>query len=243
MTLDQPSRRAFLAGSVVALGSGGAAYYRARSDEDAAHDLSPSFHASDETSGLGVDLTGKPIMGSPDAPLEMYYWTDFQCPFCERFERETLPEVVRTHVEPGRVRIVFVPVPYFGADSMTAAVAARCVWEQVRGSEPDVYWDWHAAVFDEQGEKNSGWAAADALVGYARSVPGVDADALETCLADRRSTFEEAVGADAELARSFGITGTPTFVVFDPASETAGTLVGAQPPERFDEAIERIEDA
>ncbi|WP_425607714.1 hypothetical protein [Natrononativus amylolyticus] len=37
--------------------------------------------------------------------------------------------------------------------------------------------------------------------------------------------------------------GAPTFVVVDPESGAAGTLAGAQPAERFDEAIERIENA
>ncbi|RKD89040.1 DsbA family protein [Halopiger aswanensis] len=240
MSLDQPSRRAFLAGSVVTLGGG--AYYLTRSDETA-HELSPSLHSSDETSALGVDLAGKPIVGSPDAPLEIYYWTDFQCPFCERFERGTFPDLVREYVEPGDVRVVVITVPYFGADSMTAAVASKCVWEQVRDDELSAYWDWHAAIFEEQGEKNSGWASAENLLEYTRSVSGVDADALESCLEDRRSELEDEVGADADRARSIGVTGTPTFVVFDPETEAAGSLVGAQPLERFDEAIERIEDA
>ena len=242
MTFDQPSRRAFLAASVVSLGAAGA-YVLTRADDEPDHDRAVSFHASDETSAFGVDLAGKPIMGSADAPLELYYWTDFQCPFCARFERETLPELVRDHVEPGRVRVVFVALPYFGLDSMTAAVASRCVWSQVRDTGSSAYWDWHAAVLDEQGERNSGWAAADSLLEYTRSVSSVDADALETCLDERREAFETQVEADAAQAQSFGISGTPTFVVFDPGTETAGTLVGAQPAERFDEAIERIGDS
>ncbi len=240
MSLDQPSRRAFLAGSVVTLGAGGA-YYLTRSDDDA-HDISPSFHSSDETSAFGVDLDGKPIMGAPDAPLEIYYWTDFQCPFCEQFERETLPDLVRNHVEPGDVRIVLIALPYFGADSVTAAVASKCVWEQVRDDEPSAYWDWHAAVFEEQDEKNSGWASAENLLAYTRSVDAVDADALESCLEDRRPELEDTIETDADRATERGVSGTPTFVVFDPDAEAAGSLVGAQPPERFDEAIARIED-
>jgi protein-disulfide isomerase len=241
MSLDQPSRRALVTGLVGTLGVGGA-YYLTRSD-DTAHDLSPSFHSSDETSQLGVELRGKPIMGASDASLELYYWTDFQCPFCEQFERETLPDLVREYVEPGELRIVFFSLPYFGADSMTAAIAGKCVWDQVRDADPSAYWDWHAAIFEEQGEKNSGWATAENLLEYTRSVDGVDADSLESCLDDRRSALEDEIDADSEQARSFGVRGTPTFAVFDPDSESVGTLVGAQPIERFDEAIERIKEA
>ncbi|SER87993.1 DsbA family protein [Natrinema salaciae] len=241
MSIDHPSRRAVLAGSVVTVGAGGT-YYLTRTDERA-HDLSPSLHSSDETSALGVDLAGKPIVGSPEASLEIYYWTDFQCPFCERFERETFPDLVREYVEPGDVRVVVITVPYFGADSMTAAVASTCVWAQVRDDDPSAYWDWHAAVFEEQGEKNSGWASTEKLLEYTRSVSGVDAAALESCLDDRRPELEAEIESDAERATAFGVSGTPTFVVFEPESESAGTLVGAQPIERFDEAIERVRDA
>ncbi|ADD07259.1 thioredoxin domain protein (plasmid) [Natrialba magadii ATCC 43099] len=242
MPLNTPSRRAVLAGSVLALG-GGSTYYLFQSRTDATHDLSPTLHASEDTSALGVDLAGKPTMGSPAAPLEIYYWTDFQCPYCEQFERETLPDLVADYTDSGDVRIVFIMLPLFGSDSMTAAVASRCVWEQIRESDPDSYWDWHAAVFDAQDERNSGWAGTDNLLEITESVPAVDADALATCLEQDRSRIEDAVEADAAQAQSFGIHSTPTFVVFDPETEAAGTLVGAQPNERFDDAIEQIRTA
>jgi len=44
-----------------------------------------SFHRSSETTGFGIDLSGHPIVGAMDAPLDMYYWSDYQCPFCQRF--------------------------------------------------------------------------------------------------------------------------------------------------------------
>jgi len=242
MAFDSPSRRAFLAGSAVAVG-GGAIYYFGQSDGSTAHGLSPRFHASDEESAIGLDLAGKPIMGAADAPITIYYWTDFQCPFCERFERETLPDLVREYVSSGRVRIVFVAVPYFGADSLTAAVASKCAWRQVRDDDPGTYWNWHTRIFEKQGRKNSGWASADRLLAYTRSVSGVDADRLSQCLADRRSTLESQVSADVEFARSIRVRATPTFIVYDPAAETGGRLVGAQPIERFDDAIERVENA
>ncbi|MFA9417382.1 DsbA family protein [Natrinema sp. HArc-T2] len=240
MSLDQPSRRALVTGLVGALGGG--AYFLTRSGDTATQEQVSSFHSSDETSAFGIDLTGKPIMGSPDAPIQIYYWTDFQCPFCEQFERETLPELVPEYVESGDVRIVFISLPYFGEDSMTAAVASKCVWDQVRDAEPSAYWNWHTAIFEEQGEKNSGWASSENLLEYTRSVDGVDADALETCLDERRSTLETQVNADAEKARSLGVSGTPTFAIVNREAGATETLVGAQPKTRFDEAIERVQN-
>lgn len=202
-----------------------------------------AFYASSETTDLGVDLEGKPIWGSPEAPIEVYAWTDFQCPFCEEWERETLPGLVADYVEPDRIRIVFVSLPYAGEDSMTAAVAGRCVWEQVRPSTPDTYWRWHDAIMDEQGEENSGWASEENLVEYTRSVRGVSADELETCLDEDRATHEEDVGSDAETARSMGVDGTPTFTFYNTDTEGRDTIVGAQPKERFDKVIRNLEES
>ncbi len=241
MSFNQPSRRALVTGLFGAVGGG--AYFLTRTGDTVSNEYESSFHASTETSVFDIDLTRKPIMGSPDAPIQIYYWTDFQCPFCEKFERETIPELVPEYVESGDVRIVFISLPYFGEDSMTAAVASKCVWDQVRDSDPSAYWNWHTAIFEEQGEKNSGWASRANLLEYTRSVDGVDADALETCLDERRSTLETQVDADAEKARSLGVSGTPTFAIVDREAGTTETLVGAQPKKRFDEAIGRLEDA
>ncbi len=250
----RPSRRAFLGGSLAVLGGGAYLFGRSggsddgpttvgSSNGDSSDGISPTFHSSEQTSELGIDLEGKPLMGSPDAPIDLYYWTDFQCPFCARFERETLPEIVRKQVEPGNVRVVFIWLPYFGEDSMTAAVAAACVWRRVRDDSPDTYWDWQAAVFEEQGEKNSGWASEENLLEITRSVSGVDADALETCLQNRRDELEAEIDADVEQASSYDVTGTPTFGIFDRESKTWGKLVGAQPYARFEEAIRRVDEA
>ena len=242
MSLDQPSRRAVLAGSVLALG-GGSVYYLTRSDGATAHATASSFHSSTETSAFDIDLTDKPIMGSPDAPLQIYYWTDFQCPFCKRFEQETLPELVSEYVESGDARIVFIALPFFDG-SMPSTVASKCVWEQVRETDtPSTYWNWHTAIFDEQGQKDSGWASRENLLEYTRSVEGVDAAALETCLDERGSTIESQVTADAEKARSIGVTGTPTFAIINRETGSVDFLVGAQPKARFDEAIDRAESA
>lgn len=201
------------------------------------------FYASEETTDLGVDLSGKPIWGSPEAPIEVYAWTDFQCPFCREWEQETLPGLVADYVEAGRIRIVFISLPYAGEDSMTAAVASQCVWGQVRPSAPDTYWRWHEAIMDEQGEENSGWAAAENLIEYTRSVRGVSADELERCLDEDRAAHEEDIRSDTEQARSMDVDGTPTFTFYNTDTEARDRIVGAQPRERFDTVIQDLEES
>ncbi|MUV88529.1 thioredoxin domain-containing protein [Halapricum sp. CBA1109] len=181
-------------------------------------------------------------MGSMDAPLDMYYWGDYQCPFCRRFEENTFPALVDDHVAPGTVRVVFIEFPYLSAGSMTAAVMDRCVWRQVRDENPRRYWAWHSSVYDAQGEKGSGWASRSNLLEITRGVDGVDAAAVETCMDEDRTDIEAAIATDIERARQLGFRGSPAFVLYNRDADEAGKLVGAQPKERFDEAITTVEN-
>ncbi|WP_255150585.1 DsbA family protein [Halorarius halobius] len=202
----------------------------------------PPMHSSTETTGLGVDLSGNPLTGSMDAPVDIYYYSDFQCPFCEQFEHGALPKLLDNEVADGTARLVFLEFPYIGNRSTTAAVAAKCVWRQVHASSPRTYWRWHSAVFDAQGKPNSGWATRANLLDITASVDGVDADTVGTCMDEHRSAIESSLEATVAQATEFGVEGTPTFVLYDREGGSAARLVGAQPYERFAEAITTVRD-
>jgi protein-disulfide isomerase len=264
--VDDTTRRALVAGAVTAA-AGGGLYVFSRSGgkedvtdrdggeggggggvEDESEDggegagsISPSFHTDEGNAYGGVELAGKPIMGNPDAPVDIHYWMDFQCPFCHEFERDSLPDVYRNHVETGEARVVLTILPVFGEDSMTAATAASCVWDELRDDDPSTYWDWHTAVMAEQDGRNTGWASAESLVEITRSVDGVEAGSLEDCLgSDDAEAFAEEVRRRTERAGSLGIRGTPGFVFHDKESGRTQKLSGAQPPEMFEGAMTNV---
>lgn len=238
------SRRALLVGAGTTAIGAWVVYGASRFvDEQSATTLDPPIHHSEETTGFGVDLAGHPVMGALDAPIDVYYWSDYRCPFCRRFERETLPDLVRNDVEAGRVRIVFIEYPYMGSASMRAAVADRCVWRQVRAESPETYWPWHAAVFDAQSEANSEWASESNLLDIAGGIEGIDRGVLAECLRTNREAIESSIQSDIERAAGLGIRGTPAFVLYHRPSETPGKMVGAQPYEQFEEAFSKLESS
>jgi len=244
--MDVSRRSLIAAAGVAAAGGGGYVVGTGGGDgEDvdlSGHEppVSPSLHADEGTGYADVSLGGKPIMGSSDAALELYYWMDFQCPFCERFERETLPDLYRGYVENGDLRVVLTTVPFFGEDSMTAAVSSSCVWDDVRNDDASAYWDWHTGVMSQQGERNSGWASADSLVSITESVSGVDAERLNGCLTSERRERAAVVRSEAETARSLGVRATPGVVVYNPETGNSTSLSGAQPLELFERAINDV---
>ena len=247
---DSPTRRRALLGGVGTLMAGGGVVFGAsRLDSSPSAGSTPSkaaslpFHSSSKTTDFGIDLAGHPIMGSQSAALDIYYWSDYQCPFCRRFETNAFPRLVDEHVRPGTVRVVFIEYPYLSEGSTTAAVMDRCVWRQVRDDRPSQYWAWHSTLFDEQGEKNSGWLSRENLMEITRGVDGVDTEAVATCMDDRGSEIESAIDDDVATAQELGIRGSPGFVLFDRETGAAGKLVGAQPYDRFDEAISTVRNA
>ena len=249
---DLLSRRTLVGGLAVGLTGAGVVYGASRLGSGAdGGETTVDMRASDRTvtlaeSGSGtvsVDLAGNPIAGAAGPAVTAYYWSDFQCPFCARFERETFPKLVENYVVPGTLQVVFLQLPYIGADSRTAARAAKCVWRQVHESAPDRYWDWHTRVFEEQGSERSGWASRENLLGITGEVEGIDAGAVGTCLDDDAEAVAASVAADRSLAETFGIGGTPGFVLRNTGSGAMGRITGAQPYERFESAIEQIREA
>jgi|GEM_PF-360592 len=197
-------------------------------------------YASTETTPTGIDLAGNPILGDPDAPVDMYYWSDFQCPFCNRFEQNAAPKLVENEISEGRLRTVFLELPNVGSDSRIAALVAKCVWRQVKDARPDAYHRWHATVYDEQEQPDSGWASREQLLALTESVDGVDADAVDSCLESHREAVAASVEADVEQAGSHGVSVTPGFVLCERDSGETRTLTGAQPYDRFQAEIEAI---
>lgn len=238
------SRRRAIAGGVgvVALG-GSVAYLATRSGSDAGVYVPERSHTSQETTGFGVELAGRPIAGDPDAPVDLYYWTDYLCPFCAQFDRETLPAVGRNHVDTGDVRLVALSYPNIGEYSMPAAVWSRCVWSQVAADDPAAFWRWHASVFEAQPASGTDWADEETFTRITEETEGVPAAAVDDCRRSRTEEIRESIDPNVAVAQSSRIRGTPGFVLYNRETETAGKLVGAHPYENFADAIEQVLNA
>lgn len=167
---------------------------------------------------------GDPLaLGEVDAPVLMIEWADFQCPFCASFARETTPEL-EPYLDDGTLRIEWRDLPLQGEESRTAALGGRAAADQ--GS----FWELHDEIYAEDRARNAGELDRDALVEMADRL-GLDTDRFEAAFDDRRHLG--AVEADAQLARSLGITGTPAFLI------NGQPLLGGQPTETFVAAIEQ----
>src|SRR5258708_38111196 len=85
-----------------------------------------------------VSLGSTPSIGRIDAPIVMVEFTDYQCPFCQRFHLSAFEELKKNYVRTGKIRYVSrdLPLPMH-PNAMSAANAARCAGEQSK----DKFWE------------------------------------------------------------------------------------------------------
>jgi protein-disulfide isomerase len=161
-----------------------------------------------EDTALAIGSEGEPTWGSPDAPVEVYLFADYQCPACRRFEVEGgLDRLLRDWVEPGTVRVVYKDLAFIGEDSIVAAEASQVVWAM----DPAAWPSWNRFIFERQGLERSGWADRDGVVALTQQWGQVDMEEF-TARLDSREFLEEVRGDIAE-AREAGVSATPTLVV------------------------------
>jgi protein-disulfide isomerase len=137
------------------------------------------------------------VFGSRDADVFLIEYSDYQCPFCERFHT-TVKEALKQY--DGKVAWVYRHLPLDGLhpEARPAAIASECV-AQLGGN--DAFWDFTDKIFEDQ--RAMGAARYRAIVGEL----GLDQAAFDACVAD--GSVEDRVNADSDNAQELGGNGTP----------------------------------
>jgi len=180
-----------------------------------------------------INVAAAPMLGTPAAPVTLIEFTDLQCPFCGRYAKDTAPRLEREYVATGKVKYVSRDFPIVGLhpQALKAHEAVRCAGDQGR------FWEMRTLVFQNQ----RAMTPAD-FERHAQTLK-LDVAAFRTCLDN--GTHAAAIRRDLEEGRAAGVSGTPTFFigVTDPSGtkfKASRVLTGAQPFDRFKEAIEAL---
>src|SRR3954454_1438567 len=78
---------------------------------------SKSASAKPGTPMTGIAQSGN-TLGSKNAKATLMVFADMQCPFCRQFETQAFPSIVKRYVKTGKLRVVFQPISFIGADSL-----------------------------------------------------------------------------------------------------------------------------
>lgn len=166
-----------------------------------------------------VPTDDDPVLGPADAAITIIEFSDYECPYCQRWHAEVFERLMDTYAD--QVRLVYrdFPLTSIHPNAFAAAEAANCANEQ------GGFWDFHDRLFSmEQGLSSQAYQL------YARQL-GLDEEAFKECLDSGR--YKEEVQSDFDYAAELGVRSTPTFFINGIA------VVGAQPYEVFQQIIDK----
>jgi protein-disulfide isomerase len=179
-----------------------------------------------------LNLEGFAMLGAKEAPLTIVEFTDYQCPFCQRFHATSFPDLKKNYIDTGKARFYSRDLPLdFHPNAMRAAQAARCANEQGQ------FWK----LRDVMGA-NPNKLDMDSLLADAADLK-MDVNAFRACVESEK--YKNAVQTDVMEALKIGASGTPTFVVGKSTADGVDgeLMVGAQPYFMFDQKLKELGSA
>lgn len=180
-----------------------------------------------------VAFDGTHFKGNKNASITLIEFADYQCPFCARFSRETLPQIERDYIATGKVKYVFshFPLENHHPDSFKAAVAAECAGEQRK------FWEMHSRLFSLQDTQYfNDWPRHAEML-------ALDSTQFMRCL-DSQATSSK-VRTDLANGKNGGVKVTPTFFIGFTESNVSQMkplqqILGAKPYTTFKEAFDGL---
>ncbi len=165
--------------------------------------------------------------GDSTAPIRVVEVSDFECPACAQFYRETLPALQRDYIQTGKVQYVWVAFPNPNhLRAWTAIEAGYCAGAAGK------FWEMHDLLFDRQ----LAWIVLPdppaVFAGYAEEI-GIEGESFARCL--REDLTAPLQVSDLQNIVRGGIESTPFFVIGDSVA-----ISGAAPFEDIAAAIDTL---
>lgn len=206
--------------------------------------LYPTLKPIAEVVSVTVDLPttySDNTMGDPNAPIKIEEFSDFQCPFCERFHNETQSLLKQYYIETGKVYFTYRSMGNWVSqniggtrtESQDAAAAAYCAGDQNK------FWEMHAHLFGNLLGEDVGSFTDKRLVAIAEKA-GLNIDEFSACY--DAGKYKDRVQQDQKDGIAAEISGTPGFLLtWEVNGETkTKRLDGAQPFNVFQVELEAI---
>jgi protein-disulfide isomerase len=158
-----------------------------------------TVRASDTTGFRGY------LKGSPDAPVEITEYADFQCPFCQTFATLQMPTIDERLIQTGRLRWRYRDFPLQQHPfARLAAHSAACADEQGK------YWDQHQRIYEGQSEWAESRDAGPIFRNDAKAI-GLDLGRYDACM--KSGKYAGRIQASLNEGVQVGVNSTPTLLI------------------------------
>jgi protein-disulfide isomerase len=170
--------------------------------------------------GSDIEITSTDhVRGNPNADITIVEFSDYQCPFCQRFHN-TMKQAMDTYGNDIRWVYKHFPLDSLHPYARQAAQAAECAGDQ------DKFWEYTDELYDNQSSIKPAYFAE-----LAKEL-NLNTSDFESCLSSEK--YASKVNSDFNLGRQAGITGTPGGFVNDQQ------LRGAIPIDQLSSMIESL---
>ncbi len=200
MAAQQAGMKRFYAvfGAVAVIGLGALAYLTTR-PQTLSIPANVTIRPSDTSGFRGY------LKGSPDAPVEITEFADYQCPFCQTFATLQMPTIEERLIKTGRLRWRYRDFPLQQHSfSRLAAHSAACADEQGK------YWEQHKRIYEGQTEWATARDAAPMFRRYAQA-GGLDLGRYDACM--KAGKYAGRIQASLDEGVQVGVNSTPTLLV------------------------------
>ena len=218
-----------LAGGII-----GAALYFGGNKVQPAEKLVPAptqEQVRDTTSTVRPVATTDHIKGNPDAPIKIVAYSDFECPFCQRFHN-TMNELMEKYEDSGEVAWVFRQFPLeqlHPVKAQAVAVASECA-NELAGN--DGFWKFADRYFELTLTNNR--TDTDVVIPQIAKEMGLNTTEFFACT--KSGKYNEHIQADIANATETGGRGTPWSILIAPNGKTF-PINGAQPLASIEQLI------
>ena len=142
--------------------------------------------------------------GSPDAPVTIIEYADFQCYYCQQFAINIEPQLEKLYIATGKVRLVYRHFVIYEDESWKAAEASECASEQSQ------FWPYYNALMRFRASPQTEDLSVLRLESLAQQL-GLDMTLFKSSLESGK--YKARVIQDDAEGRALGIAGTPTFFI------------------------------
>lgn len=156
----------------------------------------------------GLKYEKQPHLGSPDAKVKVIEFADFKCPACKMWTEKYLDTFIKDYVDTGKVELFFMNFAFLDRDSYLAASVSETIYKQSN----EKFWEYLHKLYANQGDESEIWATQKFILKFVKNnIEGIDYAQFETDLKNHTYMFD--VKEDFKIAGSYGVNGTPKFMV------------------------------
>lgn len=142
--------------------------------------VKPMIQRNNLPKPVHINTENQPTIGNTNAKLKFVVFEDLKCSNCARFSTQVFPYIKKHYLDKNLASYTMINVAFI-PDSMPAANAARCVYEQ----NPALFFPYTDYIFQHQPPENENWATIPTLLDFANHVPGINSEKLAECLIKR----------------------------------------------------------